>query len=212
MDEPREAWEWRVFVEHESHLPAFDKSGAPEERSEYDVYLLAPGSIHNVKLRDGDLEVKRLVREGSSGMQLWQNKETIPFPLSDTQVSLVVGLLGIQDLPQGVSKPEELIKLLRQHCRDLRTVAVWKQRYRWVLPDGCRVEKSHLTYPSGGRCWSLCVDGYDSAALQRTVERMQVPEGALVFGYVEMLHALVRSAREGERAPWATRLHSLPPS
>lgn len=202
------AWEWRIFAETPDLLPAIDLSGPVEERDEYDLYLVVPGSGHNVKVRGGGLEIKRLLQQGPSGLQLWQGKEELPFPLAREQVGMVGSLFGVNLGATGADRPEALIPILRRSCTNLATMAVWKRRNRWILPDGCRVETAMLTFPGGGSCWTLGIDGFGVDLV-----RSHLPSAAdgvrwYVCGYVEMLQMMLGHRGEGERPPWATSFRS----
>jgi hypothetical protein len=200
------AWEWRLFVEEPDLLPSFPRAGTPQDRSEFDVYLLVPESVHNVKLRDGDLEIKRLLRAEPSGFQLWSDKVVFPFPLAPAQAVEVGSLLGTEPPGPDVRMPADLLRSVRRSRPDLRTVPLWKHRTRWTLPDGCRVEQALLIFPSGSRCWSLCADSYDPQPLRSFVSRLMLPEGALVADYIDLLLAATGRG-EGESIPWVSCLH-----
>lgn len=209
----RAAWEWRMFAETPNLLPEVNLPGPTEEREEYDLYLVAPGLDHNVKVRSGGLEIKRFLRRGPSGMQLWQDKESFPLPLALEKVALLGELLGADVSPAGAVRPEELVPLLRRHRTDLVTVAVWKRRYRWTLPDGCRLETAMLTFPGGGSCWSFAADGYEFGPVLKHAQAGDVSDHQQqICGYVELLQKIAGFRGEGERPLWATSFHSSLPS
>ena len=87
-------WEWRTFGDElgdaESRLEAL----TPTEVEDGDeVYLLSAGDAGSVKVRHGQLDVKRLERvEG--GLQQWRPVLKAELPVAASDVALLLEALG----------------------------------------------------------------------------------------------------------------------
>jgi hypothetical protein len=127
-------WEWRAFGEVPQALR--HRIGAlPAWRDEpwdlVDRYLWAPGCPVNVKLREGDLKLKRFV-EARDGLECWleDQDEIYPFPLAAEIVEAVEKALGTR-LPHRPGSPQgraKLLELLAQATPPVRVLDVHKRR------------------------------------------------------------------------------------
>src|SRR5512143_1289511 len=97
-------WEWRVFGVTLPLTPGRLQaavSGPERESAEY--YLLSRASPHNVKIRGGAVEVKRLEEVHPSGLERWRPTLKAPFPLDAGSLTEVWDVLGIPSQPQPMS-------------------------------------------------------------------------------------------------------------
>ena len=203
MNKPGAAWEWRLFGAGREAPVIPGLTGQPEERSEFDHYLVAPEVKHNVKLRAGDVEVKRLLETRARGLQLWQDKEIFSLPASAGQVAALGKFLNVNVEGADVQTAEELIAYFTRFQPALRTVHVTKRRVRWHLAEGCRLELAHICIGEQAEYWSYCADSYDVAPLITLVESLPVPPDSFTMSYVELLqaaHGDGKGLAEGARA------------
>ena len=184
----RVGWEWRVFWS--GNDPVFAPRGtarnlAPdafESSPVRDRYLLIAGRHDNIKLRDGGLEIKRLI-ESHAGFEAFRRKKTHDFPLRAGKVGELFPRLAWRDKP--VADARELENALDRAGYAVRWIDVEKTRYRLKLGPKERIEFSVVTV-DGRRFRSLCVEGPSYQRVLRRVHELG-PVGGAVMGYAEFL-------------------------
>ncbi len=158
-----EHWEWRGFgpvgddvLRTLRALPL----KFPDAQVITDEYLWSPGCRTNVKLRLGDLKLKRFVRV-ERGLELWREDpgENYAFPIGEKPLAALFEALGVRPVPAPGHplEREALLVLLRRHARDVRVVSVDKSRrqYEFVAPaaesgrvgSGVTVELAEISAP-----------------------------------------------------------------
>lgn len=96
-------WEWRTFGPRVPlPLEFWDGAAGLQEAESEETYLLSPMSPHNVKLREGRVEIKRLERTDAAGLELWQPTLKESFPVSHETLEKICLALGV--LPVTISK------------------------------------------------------------------------------------------------------------
>ncbi len=185
---PRVGWEWRAFWSGDD--PVFAPGGAArdlapdafESSPVRDRYLLIAGRHDNIKLRDGGLEIKRLI-ESHAGFEAFRRKKTHDFPLRAGKVGELFPRLAWRDKP--VADARELENALDRAGYAVRWIDIEKTRYRMKLGPKERIEFSVVTV-DGRRFRSLCVEG---PSYQRVLCRVHelAPVGGAVMGYAEFL-------------------------
>ena len=133
-------WEWRGFgtVSAELHarieaLPLLH----PDAQVVTDTYLWLPGCAVNVKLRFGDLKLKRLISK-DAGLEEWLEDpgENFPFPLDRTAQERLTESLTVEQFWTSVPEltRDDLLRALPGS--EVTTIAVEKSRrqYRLTLP------------------------------------------------------------------------------
>ncbi len=132
-------WEWRGFGHVGGDLrEALESLPAkfPTAQLITDEYLWAPRCRTNVKLRLGDLKLKRLLRE-DRGLELWleDSGENYPFPLGAEPLLALYEALGLQSaqVPGLPLEREELLALLDRQSSEVRVVAVRKSRRQFLF-------------------------------------------------------------------------------
>ncbi len=139
-DAPR--WEWRTFGADLSAIEA--KIGlaiqvAPRRSEE--IYLLNAATPHSAKIRDGALEVKRLLQIDENGLELWTPAFRAEFPLPPQALTEAFSALGLGHpaiLPKDYDM-EAFLSEIVSRCEALRAVAVKKARRQFVFFD-CAAE------------------------------------------------------------------------
>jgi hypothetical protein len=129
-------WEWRTFSSSLSDIEAKIGSAAQiaPRRSE-EVYLLNSATPHSAKIREGALEVKRLQKVDSTGLELWSPAFKAAFPLSAPMLQLAFAALG---LPPPITRPtdydlDEFLTEVVSRNEALRAVHVKKARRQFVF-------------------------------------------------------------------------------
>jgi exopolyphosphatase/guanosine-5'-triphosphate,3'-diphosphate pyrophosphatase len=139
-------WEWRAFGGRFDVADDFVASLAPQRvgRSE-EVYFLSVHSDDSVKVRDGLLDVKHLLRVNEDGLELWTPVLKADFPLSRDDASAVLAALGVAESDlRDAYELDDFIGALITPNSDLRTIDVHKQRVHYDV-EGCVVELTELT-------------------------------------------------------------------
>lgn len=139
-DAPR--WEWRAFGSDLSSIEA--KIGlaiqvAPRRSEE--IYLLNAETPHSAKIRDGALEVKRLLQVDENGLELWKPAFRAPFPMAPEAVKQAFAALDIEP-PEMLRSQYELDAFSSEivpASDALRAVTVSKARRQFVFCD-CAAE------------------------------------------------------------------------
>jgi hypothetical protein len=134
-------WEWRAFGSDLSSIG--ERMGAPRAvppRSE-EIYLLNSATPHSAKIRDGALEVKRLLRVDFHGLELWTPAFRGALPLTRRQIAEASAALALAP-PARLAESydaEALLCDIVASCEALRPVAVRKARIRFSCA-GCAAE------------------------------------------------------------------------
>jgi exopolyphosphatase / guanosine-5'-triphosphate,3'-diphosphate pyrophosphatase len=140
-------WEWRTFGDRFDAAENLLASLTPQRvRSSDELYFVSVHSDASVKVRDGLMDVKHLLRVDDHGLELWTPVLQADFPLSRGDVSVVLTTLGVagHELERTSYSFDSLVgELIRRHP-DVRTVAVHKQRAHYVVEE-CMVELTELT-------------------------------------------------------------------
>lgn len=167
-NEPK--WEWRAFDEHfgaaEAQILARVTSTSCSEES----YLVAEPADVNVKIRDGQLEIKRRVDVDADGLQRWGPVLTRRFPIDATTVADVWKLWRIPPPDHAGGCSEEQMRALAADTPAVTVMRVTKFR-RGTVMDGCEVELVHLDI-DGKTSHSIGIRSADEAAVHGLVDRL----------------------------------------
>ena len=127
-------WEWRGFGPADEKLLRVLEAlpmKFPDAQVITDEYLWSPRCRTNVKLRLGDLKLKRLVRVERE-LELWLEDpdENYAFPIEQEPLLALFEALGVESapVPGHPLEREELLALLERHATDVRVVSVDKSR------------------------------------------------------------------------------------
>ncbi len=139
-------WEWRTFGDRFTAADAVLAPLVPQRTSRSDeLYFLSTHSDASVKVRDGLMDVKHLLRVNDDGLELWTPVLKAGFPLSRDDAAAVLTTLGVAGSLGRESYPlDDLIGEQIRPNPDIRTVEVHKQRSQYDL-EGCTVELTELT-------------------------------------------------------------------
>lgn len=135
-------WEWRWVDEGlpvARALLGLPPGTAPQVTEE--TYLVSVNSPHNVKIRGGVLDVKRICQVAEDGLELWCPTLQAPFPLASDDLSEVCDAWGVP-LPRPLPAAVDLRGFLRGVVPQLtavRRVDLIKHRSR-ITAQGCAGE------------------------------------------------------------------------
>ena len=172
-------WEWRIF---EPFPGAFISSVRPPEVGgveSIETYILSAASPHNVKLRDGQLDVKLLQETRAGELELWRPVFKQSFPVDARDLAPVWDAWA---LPPPVLHPtsysiEQFLHDIVASTPALSAVTIAKQRARFTI-RGCRAERAIVT-AAGSRWDTLAIEDEDPDQIllaQRTFDRA-LPRG-----------------------------------
>ena len=141
-------WEWRTcgepFGDAEARLAPL--AGGPAEESD-ELYLLGPTEA-SVKVRDGLMDVKRLVHMDRQGLEQWRPVMKAPFPLRQADAAVVFDALGAAVPPNRSEYTLDALLALLDACHGVQAVDVHKRRARLSF-GGCMGELSELRSEHG---------------------------------------------------------------
>lgn len=140
-------WEWRCFgpaLKSIADAAAMPADLIPRDSAERYILELSGLVSRNIKIRDGLLDVKRLLRTSPDGLELWAPVMKAPFPLERQKVA---ELFDARAAPGGLTRQsytaEQLVDDIVIPCRDLRLVDVNKSRRGFAFAD-CLAEFAEL--------------------------------------------------------------------
>jgi exopolyphosphatase/guanosine-5'-triphosphate,3'-diphosphate pyrophosphatase len=167
-------WEWRAFGDR---FPAADGVFAPlvpQRTSESDErYFLSTHSDASVKVRDGLMDVKHLLRVNDDGLELWTPVLKAGFPLSRDDASAVLTTLGVSaSLERPSYSLDDLVSELIGPNPDIRTVDVHKRRAQYDV-EGCTVELTELAADDAS-VRSCSVESPDPSRVAAMVRRLDL--------------------------------------
>ncbi|HEX6023354.1 MAG TPA: hypothetical protein VFZ00_15265 [Solirubrobacter sp.] len=166
-------WEWRSFDESfgagEERLAALTPTRAGESD---EVYLLTAGSDASIKLRDGVLDIKRLVAVGADGLEQWQPVAKAAFPLAGDDVGALLTALALPGAPGDVATLEELVAA----APALRAVPVHKRRTHYSV-NGCMAELTELA-TDAGTTRTIVFEAEDPTLVRATVRELGLADRA----------------------------------
>jgi exopolyphosphatase / guanosine-5'-triphosphate,3'-diphosphate pyrophosphatase len=158
-------WEWRTFGES---LGAAEERLArltPERVDESDeVYLVSRRSDASVKVRDGLLDVKRLVRVDDAGLEQWMPVMKAPFPLAAPEIGAVLEALGVSTRAIERAAAVDDLAAASPH---LLAVPVHKRRAHHRI-GGAMAELTDIRTATGSRR-TIAVESEDAALVTAAV-------------------------------------------
>jgi hypothetical protein len=200
-------YERRIFAPDLSGIEARLRVAAPlgRYREGLETYLLLPGrSDLNLKIRDGALELKRLVRR-EWGLEQWEPGFRLDLPADG--VRLGEHLAGLVDLGSWLEVPgdwdtERLLAAIAEAQPGVAAASLFKKRFGFVLDD-CLAEVAEVLI-NGARLMSAAVESELPAAVLALQDRLGM-EGLENVGYVLAAERVLGRARLPEDAFYNAR-------
>jgi exopolyphosphatase/guanosine-5'-triphosphate,3'-diphosphate pyrophosphatase len=168
-------WEWRTFFSEGLPRSLRDRfsDGVAQMRPTDETYILSLATPHNVKIRDGRLEIKEL-EASERGLERWRPTLVTPFPIEGSSIHAACEALGI---PAPIVVPrhatvEEFLRDVIEPVATLRVVHLLKRRERHVI-EGCMAEVAVLDV--GSERWTtLAIEDADVEHLLAAVDHLGI--------------------------------------
>jgi hypothetical protein len=164
-DDPR--WEFRVFTPEPGEAAAqlataLEESGQSRSGDVYLLNLLPPEC--NVKIRDGELQIKRLT-DTADGFERWQPDPALPFPLEPAAFE------GLTGEPTAIElDASTFIDRIRRPAGPVAVFHVLKTRRHFRRGD-VLAETAALTV-NGARLESVAIESADLDSLRELRETL----------------------------------------
>jgi hypothetical protein len=186
-------WEWRTFGYDFGAVEARLRLKATSVRSGTEVYVTGPHGYDNVKVRDGELEIKTLAHTTPDGLQQWLLVHKEAFPIDLARVRDVFARLGVAcpELHRARYSVDQWMTEAVDRAPELTACQVSKERHGSTI-DGCLVEIAYLAV-DGGFVKTVGVEMENAATVAATVRSLGF-DPAVNEDYVT---ALKRFARTG---------------
>jgi exopolyphosphatase/guanosine-5'-triphosphate,3'-diphosphate pyrophosphatase len=166
-------WEWRTFGDDLAAAErTLEESGPGPVQDSDEVYLVSLDGDASVKVRDGQMDVKRLEAVNDDGLEQWRPVLKAEFPLSAADVESVLDALRAH-APAPARDEYSLDALLEEivtPSADLQAVDVHKHREHHTV-DGCMTEVSELRTETGAR-HTIAVESEDPQLVVETVRKL----------------------------------------
>jgi exopolyphosphatase/guanosine-5'-triphosphate,3'-diphosphate pyrophosphatase len=166
-------WEWRTFGE--TFGDAEERLGAltPTRVDDSDeLYIVSSRGEGSVKVRGGELDVKRLEQVNGDGLEQWKPVAKAEFPIAAADVGTLLAALdvAVPPLRRDAYELDELVEEVVSPNGDLLAVPVHKHRVHYVV-DGCKAELTEVR--SGSLATrTIAVEDEDPALVRATVEKL----------------------------------------
>jgi exopolyphosphatase/guanosine-5'-triphosphate,3'-diphosphate pyrophosphatase len=167
-------WEWRGFGDGiEAAQRHFDNLAPNSVEESDETYLLSVGSDAPVKVRDGRLDVKRLVEVSEEGLEQWIPIAKDPFPETASRLDGALAELGVDvPLARQAYTLAELLDDVVAACPDLHAVEVHKTRRRFTL-GGSMAELTDA-HVQGREVRTIAVESEDHDRVLATLRELGV--------------------------------------
>lgn len=168
-------FEYRVFARDlgivEQRMRAV--GGTPTVNDSTEFYLVsAPDITQNVKIRDGQLDIKVLVRT-DRGLEQWEPRLKMVFPIGDTALNQVMAVsLGVNEaLPAGSGASiERLVSTLRRGRHGVAVAELFKRRSHFQVDD-CIAEIVEVTV-NGAPIRTACVESTEAEQVRGIAQQL----------------------------------------
>jgi exopolyphosphatase / guanosine-5'-triphosphate,3'-diphosphate pyrophosphatase len=167
-------WEWRAFGEGSRAADGRLTELAPDSVEESDeTYLLSAKSDASVKVRDGLLDVKRLLRVSDEGLEQWMPVAKDPFPVAAAELRASLATLALDvPLARGTYTIDAVLDEVVTSSPDLDAVETHKTRRRYTLA-GCMAELTDV-HAEGRHVRTIAVESEDHGLVLTTLRELGV--------------------------------------
>jgi hypothetical protein len=162
-------WEWRVFARQPAYSAMFTHRETENPAETDEIYILSLASPHNVKIRDGCLEIKVLLQTSPAGLQRWRPQASMRFPVDEETLNAAWRAWAIPApiVTRMQCTREELLDEIVPQQPALRALTVTKRRTP-IQIQGCAGEFVSLTI-LGERWESIAFESTDPVSILKAV-------------------------------------------
>jgi exopolyphosphatase / guanosine-5'-triphosphate,3'-diphosphate pyrophosphatase len=166
-------WEWRTFGGQfgaAEHRLAELTSTHVDDGDE--LYIVSSRVEASIKVRGGQLDVKRLDHVSDDGLEQWRPVAKVEFPIAATDVTSLLSALDVALPPLGrdAYDLDELVEEVVRPNADLLAVSVHKRRVHYAL-GGCMAELTDVRAASRATR-TIAVEAEDPALVRAAVEEL----------------------------------------
>jgi exopolyphosphatase / guanosine-5'-triphosphate,3'-diphosphate pyrophosphatase len=167
-------WEWRTFGHDLGDAERWFAAREAERAQESDeTYVLSRESDASVKVRGGQLDVKRRERVDDAGLEQWRPVLKASFPLSAADVGTALETLGVDaPLPEGEYPQGRLMDEVVARSPELLPLDVHKRREHYTV-GGAMAELSEVRTEHGSRR-TIAVESEDPAKVVAAVRELRL--------------------------------------
>jgi hypothetical protein len=186
-------WEWRAFS-LKVDLGILRKICSLSEKSSkptkmVDNYLFRSGCEINLKIRNEDLRIKKLVKKRSKGIEQWRT-EAYGFPLSPVMFKTLAKVFKMNLYEREIENAENLKFIMMQTIPTIRVISVTKQRELYIWPpndkDGVTIELAEIQKPE--RVKSIGIEHRHYKKVNQALKNLPLSSNSLkVLNYVNCL-------------------------
>jgi exopolyphosphatase/guanosine-5'-triphosphate,3'-diphosphate pyrophosphatase len=166
-------WEWRTFGdafgEAEARLEALAPTGVDDSD---ELYVISGRGEGSIKVRGGQLDVKRLEQVSDDGLEQWRPVAKAEFPIAATDVASLLSALdvAVPPLRRDAYGLDEFVDEVVGPSADLLSLRVHKRRVHFLVGD-CLAELTDVR--SGSHATrTLAVEAENPALVRATVEEL----------------------------------------
>jgi len=167
-------WEWRAFGGGANAAQRHFDDLTPDSVEDSDeTYLLSVGRDASVKVREGLLDVKRLVQVSEEGLEQWMPIAKDSFPVAASRLGAGLAELGVEiPLAREAYTLAELLEEVVTPRPDLATVDVHKTRRRFTV-GGCMAELTDALV-DGRELRTVAVESEDHDRVLATLRELEL--------------------------------------
>jgi exopolyphosphatase / guanosine-5'-triphosphate,3'-diphosphate pyrophosphatase len=188
-------WEWRTFGDSFGNAgDLLDHLVPVDVKQSDDLYFLSTRSGASVKVRDGLMDVKHLLRVNDDGLELWMPVMKTGFPLSVDEVLAVLTTLDVA--VAALSRTSYTLEAFENDVvrpnPELLAVRVLKRRRSYVV-DECMVETAEFR-TDRSTTHTLALESPDASLVSAMLRQLQL-NGRSNVSVARGLKGLVRFGR-----------------
>ncbi len=183
-------YEWRVFWSDVELIPPLKQIFMLQmlqnnQSWSKDKYLVVEGCTHNIKLRQGSLQVKKLL-DTWDGYQIFAPKKSLrfPFPLE----SLADVFIQMKGLSRKIEDFRSLTLMLKEFGYHYDLIDIKKKRCKVQWKPKTALDLDYLMV-EGKPYWSVCLEGKKPKHLLSPSEQISLQENC-VEGYIDFFRRI----------------------
>ncbi|MDJ0717329.1 MAG: hypothetical protein QNJ54_24445 [Prochloraceae cyanobacterium] len=183
-------YEWRIFWSDVDLIPPLKQMfmlQIPQKKQSWgrDKYLLVENCPHNIKVRNGLLQIKKFL-DTYNGYQIFAQKKSLRFPLSSDSLADV--LSEMKGKPCKIKDFKSLELLLEKLGHQYHLIDVKKKRYKLKLQQKTILDIGYIIV-DGQPYWSVCLEANKPKNLLSPSEKIFFQENC-IEGYIDFFQRI----------------------